>query len=271
MGGRYGPTDCGWRDIRSGRADTGPTHPRATNPLGLHIGIIDIISTTSIKRLRSDDPDYPDPFDEDHELGCDDRLAADRRWRPVAAIAGGVLVLAMIATAVIVNGGDSASTTATVLPPTPRTVIATPRPTIPLSPPSTSLPPETVTTLPPRSSQPGTIPTPEPSTPAPPENSLSTPAPAPAVDPRTVVYRVTGTKQFFDLVTVVYTDEQGVPHTDLNVSLPWTKSVVLNPGVQLKSVVATSLASRLNCTITDAAGQTIVASTNNAIIATCTR
>lgn len=74
------------------------------------------------------------------------------------------------------------------------------------------------------------------------------PPPAP-LNPRTVVYRVTGTKQLFDLVNVVYTDARGFPVTDFNVSLPWTKMVVLNPGVQTESVVATSLYSRLNCSI----------------------
>lgn len=246
--------------------------PCATNADMFHIDIISIISTISIKRLRGDDQDYPDdPFDETNEAGCDDQPgAADRRWRPVAAIAGGVLVLAMIASAVIVNGGDSTSTNATVGPSAPRTVIATPRPTPSLSP-RPSLSPETVTTLPPRSPRTTPPSSAEPGATGPPQASPSTPPPAPAVDPRTVVYRVTGTKLLFDLVTVVYTDAQGLPHTDVNVSLPWTKTVVLNPDVQLKSVIATSLTGRLNCTITNAAGQTIVVSTNNAIIATCTR
>lgn len=96
------------------------------------------------------------------------------------------------------------------------------------------------------------------------------PPPAP-LNPRTVVYRVTGTKQLFDMVNVVYTDARGFPVTDFNVSLPWTKMVVLNPGVQTESVVATSLYSRLNCSIVNTGAQTVVASTNNAIIATCTR
>jgi len=36
-------------------------------------------------------------------------------------------------------------------------------------------------------------------------------------------------------------------------------------------VIATSLMGRLNCAITDAAGQVVVASANNSMIATCTR
>jgi hypothetical protein len=196
----------------------------------------------------------------------DDRVGpADQRWRPIALIAAAVFALAVIATVVILNGGDSTSTTATVAPPT-RTVIATPRPT---SPPSASLPPETVTTVtpPPREPSATAAPTEVPTAP-PPEAS---PAPLPPVSPNTVVYRVTGTKGIFDLVNIVYTDEQGLPRTDLNVSLPWAKAVVLNPGVQTKSVVATSLTGRLNCEITDAQGQPVAVSASNAMIATCAR
>jgi hypothetical protein len=91
------------------------------------------------------------------------------------------------------------------------------------------------------------------------------------VDPRTVVYTVNGTKGLLDFVSIIYTDAQGHPHTDVNVSLPWRKTVMLAPGVQLKSVVATSFSGQLNCAITDAAGQVIVASSNNSLIATCTR
>jgi hypothetical protein len=101
------------------------------------------------------------------------------------------------------------------------------------------------------------------------------PAAVPSVPPdvaaRTFVYRVTGTKQLLDLVTVIYTDAQGAPQTDLNVSLPWSRTVVVNPGVQIRSVVATSLTGHLNCSITDGAGQPVAVSTSNAMIATCTR
>jgi hypothetical protein len=82
---------------------------------------------------------------------------------------------------------------------------------------------------------------------------------------------VTGTKQLLDLVNVVYTDARGYPQTEFNVSLPWSKMIVLNPGVQTQSVIATSIYGRLNCSIVNAAGQTVVASTNNTIMATCTR
>ena len=191
----------------------------------------------------------------------------DQRWRPIAAIAGIIFVLAVIATVVIVNGGDSASTSATVVPPT-RSVIATPRPSARPAPPDASLPPETVTTV-----------TPPPQTTEPNRHRSTNRDPAaggrprlaPDVAARTFVYRVTGTKALLDLVTVIYTDAQGAPQTDFNVSLPWSKTVMLNPGVQLRSVVATSLTGHLNCSITDGAGQPVALSTNNSMIATCTR
>jgi hypothetical protein len=86
-----------------------------------------------------------------------------------------------------------------------------------------------------------------------------------------VVYTVTGTKQAFDLVNIVYTDAHGYPRTEFNVALPWTKMVVLNPGVQTQSVIATSIYSQLNCAVLNAAGQPVVASAKNGSLATCTR
>ena len=223
--------------------------------------------------LDSHIQDYPDDdtvddiyADGDDFYADDDDLLAptDERWRPVALIAGIVFVLALIATVVIVNGGDSASTSATVVVPPSRSVAPSPR----LVPP---LPPETVTTVtpPPKASQTPTAgPTSAPTVIPPPAAVPSVP---PDVAARTFVYRVTGTKPLFDLVTVVYTDAQGAPQTDFNVSLPWSKTVVMNPGVQLRSVVATSLTGHLNCSIIDGAGQPVSMSTSNAMIATCNR
>ncbi|WP_122441613.1 threonine AND proline RICH protein [Mycobacterium attenuatum] len=193
-----------------------------------------------------------------------------------------MVALGAVATAVIINSGDSATTKATVGAPVgapaPRTVVSTtPRTTAPPStspspPPSTTagpnlsappLAPETVTTVTIPSAAPTRMPT------AAPQQPLSPPSAAPS--PRTVVYSVTGTKQLLDIVNVVYTDERGFPVTEFNVALPWTKMVVLNPGVQTESVVATSIYSRLNCVIVNAQGQPVVASTSNSILATCTR
>ena len=64
---------------------------------------------------------------------------------------------------------------------------------------------------------------------------------------------------------------QGALQTDVNVALPWAKTVVLDPGVELRSVTATSVAGQLNCSITDASGATIAAQNNNTLIAACTK
>ena len=216
--------------------------------------------------LDSDIQDYPDDDVDDIYADDDDVIAPiDERWRPVAVIAGIVFVLAVIATVVIVNGGDSASTSATVVVPPSRGVTASPR----LVPP---LPPETVTTVTPPPKKPSPTPTAGPTnapTMIPPPTAV--PSVPPDVAARTFVYRVSGTKGLLDLVTVVYTDVQGAPQTDFNVSLPWSRTVVMNPGVQLRSIVATSLTGHLNCSITDGAGQPVAMSTSNAMIATCTR
>jgi hypothetical protein len=185
------------------------------------------------------------------------------------AVLGAVLAIGAVATAVIINSGDSASTKGTVGP-APTTVMSAPQtsraPSAAQRPsPSTSraqLPPETVTTL-----TPSAAPTAPPIA-APPPALVP---PTATVDPRTIVYSVTGTKQLLDLVNVVYTDARGYPQTEFNVSLPWAKVVVLDPGVQTQSVVATSFVGRINCAIVNAQGQVEVASANNANLATCTR
>ena len=82
---------------------------------------------------------------------------------------------------------------------------------------------------------------------------------------------MTGTRPLLDLVTVVYTDAQGALQTEFNVALPWARTVTLDPGVELKSVTATSLTGQLNCAITDAAGAPLVAQANNSMITTCTQ
>ena len=185
----------------------------------------------------------------------------DRKWLWVASVAGIVLLIAVAGTMMILSGGDSGTTSATV---SSEPSEAAPYPSAapsPRRPSATALPPETITSV-----------TPTPTT-APP-SAIAEPteaAPPPAADPRTITYTVTGTRQLFDLVTIIYTDQQGALHTDVNVALPWTKQVTLDPGVELSSVTATSVAGQLNCAITDGAGATLAAQSSNTIIANCTR
>ncbi|MBO0677627.1 hypothetical protein JRC04_09155 [Mycolicibacterium sp. S2-37] len=194
----------------------------------------------------------------------------DRRWVWIGGMAGAVLLVAVICTMVILGGGDSGSVSATVAPP------AQSRPTATAAAPDTSarqaptatLSPETVTTVTPTAPR-----TPAPSATAAPA-PLPTAAAAPPVatpDPRTITYTVAGNKQLIDLVTVIYTDQQGALQTELNVALPWSKTVTLDPGVQLKSVTATSVGGQLTCAITDPAGTTLVAQTTPSMLATCTQ
>ncbi|OBI06041.1 hypothetical protein A5714_23790 [Mycobacterium sp. E2462] len=203
---------------------------------------------------------------------------ANPRWRPATAVLGAVLALGAIGTAVIINSGDSASTKATLGAPTAQPASSASVTTSPSASPSAApapsrtaqLPQETVTTITP-SAAPGTLPALAPAatpTAAPP---LAAAPPAAALNPRTVVYSVTGTKQLLDLVNIVYTDARGYPQTEFNVSLPWSKVVVLNPGVQNPSVVATSFLGQLNCSIVNSAGQVVVAAGNNSSLASCAR
>jgi hypothetical protein len=208
--------------------------------------------------------DYDAADDDDYDGGYREYTEPiDRRWIWVAGVAGAILLVAVICTVVILGGGDSGSVTATYAPPltttAPVTASAAPRTpsmTAPVPAPTAPLSPETVTTV-----------APTPTAEAQPTAAI----PAPAPSPRTITYQVTGSRQLIDLVTVIYTDGQGALQTDVNVALPWAKQVVLNPGVDLTSVTATSMLGQLNCSITDAAGATVVAQNNNTMITTCTR
>ena len=206
--------------------------------------------------------EYPDY--EDYE-DYDDYHLIDRRWIWVGGVAGAILLVAVICTAVILGGGDSGSVSTTIAPPTTSqpavTTSAPPAATTPSAPPpAATLPPETMTTVTPTAS-------------APPSDAptVAAPAPAPAPAPNTITYRVTGNRSLIDLVTVIYTDAQGALQTDVNVALPWAKTVVLDPGVTLNSVTATSVGGQLNCSITDASGTAIAVQNNNTMIANCTK
>lgn len=217
-----------------------------------------------------DDDSYADTY---HDT-LDDEIyeyedPIDRRWIWVAGVAGAILLIAVICTVVILGGGDSGSVSKTIAAPTPTTgqpatatappVMSSAAPAPPPAP-SASLSPETVTTLAP--------------TPTPTPSATAAPA-APPVDaapsPRTITYQVTGSRALLDMVTVVYTDAQGALQTEFNVALPWSRTVTLDPGVDLKSVIATSLTGQLNCAVSDASGATLVAQANNSMIATCTQ
>jgi len=221
-------------------------------------------SLTPTERIRSPrdeelDSEYPG-FDEydDYDDEYDDE-PIDRRWIWIAGVAGAILLVAVICVVVILGGGDSGSVSTTVAPSTttaqPAATTSAPATTPAAAPPPAApLPPETVTTLTPSASaSPSTAPT----------------SAAPATN--TVTYQVTGNPQLVDFITVIYTDAQGALQTDVNVALPWSRTVVLDPGVTLSSVTATSVGGQLNCSITDGSGATLAAQTNNSMIATCTR
>lgn len=221
-------------------------------------------------RGQDAEPYGEEDYDADYDAYVDGEEPADRRWAWIAGAAGAILLVAVVCTAVILGGGDSGSVSATVgaPPPTrpPATTSAAPEPSA--AAPAMELPRETITTVTPT----------RPSTPAP--SATAAPAPVPnaaaappaTLNPQTITYTVNGAANgLINLVTVIYTDQQGALKTDVNVALPWTKTVVLDPGVQLKSVTATSVGGQLTCAITDANGATLVAQTNASMIATCTQ
>ncbi|WP_197739673.1 hypothetical protein [Mycolicibacterium sp. P1-18] len=224
---------------------------------------------------RSAVRDY-DSYDAESDDYLDDDVyeyeeAIDRRWVWVAGVAAAILLVAIICTVVILGGGDSGSVSKTIAATTPTSAAqdaaTTPARTAPPAvtsvappPPVAALSPETVTTVPPT-----------PTVGAAPAPSVQAAPVVPAVSPRTVTYQVTGTRPLLDLVTVVYTDGQGALQTQFNVALPWVRSVTLDPGVELTSVTATSLTGRLNCSVTDANGTTLVAQNTDSMIATCTK
>jgi hypothetical protein len=212
--------------------------------------------------------EYPD--DDYTDVITYDEDSIDRRWMWIAGIAGVILFIAIGTTGIILGGGDSGSVTATgtsatsMSAPTTATSAPAAASTPAAAPPSGALPAETVTTVSPAPEAPTVVAAPAPAPEAAPPAAQAAPA-------GTITYRVTGNKQLIDLVTVIYTDAQGALQTDVNVALPWTKTVVLNPGVELKSVTATSVGGQLNCGIYDASGALLTYQNNNSMIATCTQ
>ena len=180
------------------------------------------------------------------------------QWRRVALTAVGVLAAAA-ATTVVVRTGEAATTTELNSPPPTRTVVAT------AGPPRSTAPPTAVTV---------TMPVLPPETPVPvvpssdaPSSVGAAPLAEPMVDPRQIVYTVSGNQRPDDPVTVIYADDTGALRTAENVTLPWTMTVV--PDVPVNYVTASSAGSQLNCRITDAQGTTVAAQRDNTISTTC--
>ncbi len=91
----------------------------------------------------------------------------------------------------------------------------------------------------------------------------------PPLDLRQIVYTVAGNQRPEDPVTVVYADETGTLRTLHDVTLPWTMTVT--PELPVNYVTANGRGSQLNCWITDAAGGTVVSSTDFSPSTTCNR
>ncbi len=225
------------------------------------------------------DTDYTE-----YEFPPDYHDQLDRRWIWVAGVAGVILMIAVICTGIILGGGDSgtvsaATSSATTEPAAPSataTPSAVPAPgadaPAPLPPaPDPATLPEIVTTVTPTPSAAVPAPAPAPAEPPAPVVVPEAPVADPALAARTVTYHVTGNRSLLDLVTVIYTDAQGALQTDVNVALPWVKTVTLDPGVTLSSVTATSVGGQLNCSIVDGSGAAVVVQANDTMIATCTR
>ncbi|MEE9243842.1 MAG: hypothetical protein V3U55_07380 [Mycobacterium sp.] len=215
-----------------------------------------------------EDYDSVGNFDDYGPIDDIDEANIDRRWMWIAGGTGAILFVSVIIASLILGGGDSGSVSATVVSTKPATSAAPAPPPTPRVAAPPSLPAETITTVTPPPSPTALTPTAQPAPPLPPAPEAP---PPPAAAPGTVTYQVTGDRRLIDLVTVIYTDEQGALVTDVNVALPWSKTLVLNPGVRLSSVTATSVAGKLNCSITDANGAVIAVQNNNSIITNCTR
>jgi hypothetical protein len=246
--GSRGTSAGGYPDVETDVVDGGAAYRRRAAESGY--GDSDV---------KDDDIQDYDAYDDDDIYEYED--AIDRRWIWVAGVAGAILLIAVICTVVILGGGDSGPVSKTVAAPTSTTAqaatttappamtsAAPPAPVAPLS-------PETVTTV----------------APSPTANAVPAPTEVAPPSPQVVTYHVRGTRQLLDLVTVVYTDAQGALQTEFNVALPWTRTVTLDPGVELKSVTATSLTGQLNCSVTDSTGATVVAQNTNSMITTCTK
>ncbi|MET0475050.1 MAG: hypothetical protein ABW001_10465 [Mycobacterium sp.] len=251
------PTSETGRTATRGARTGGFTDVETDFPRGSDVHDYDSYKDSYGDSYGEHEDEYDDGYDEIYSY--EDPI--DRRWIWVAGVAGAILLIAVICTVVILGGGDSGSVSKTIMATTPTTApvatstappaMTSAAPAAPVAP----LSPETVTTIAPS-----------------PSATATDPAPAVAApSPGAITYQVTGTRPLLDLVTVVYTDAQGALQTEFNVALPWSRTVTLDPGVELKSVTATSLTGQLNCSIIDASGAAIVAQATNSMITTCTK
>lgn len=169
----------------------------------------------------------------------DDDWTAPRQWPRVMFTVSGVAIAAVITMVVVQTGGSATVTDGTAS--APRTVIAT---VAPAAPQAAAEIPVLV-------------------------QSAAQPQAQPRTDLRQVVYTVAGNQRPDDPVTVVYTDETGTLQKTENVVLPWT--LTITPSLPVSYVTASSRGSQLNCWITDAAGNTMVAQTEFSPSTTCNR
>lgn len=198
---------------------------------------------------------------------------SNENWKWVASIAGAVFAIAVIATAVVLSGGNDKPPAAAVTTPVPSlTPVTTTPPPPPPSVTSSAKPSTTTVTSTPVQE----TPTVEPSTEAPPpepppSNPMLPPEGQRPITPAAFAYYVTGNQTPGDLLTITYTDGNGVTRTVLGASLPWTMIVTPSPGITGGSITATSFASQVNCSITNSANQMLAVQSNNGIIARCAK
>ncbi|MUM16528.1 hypothetical protein FZI91_02240 [Mycobacterium sp. CBMA271] len=234
-------------------------------------------------RRSSDYEPYDDPYDSETTpqyagySGLDEDYeyrppGSNENWKWVASIAAAVFTIAVIATAVVLSGGnDRGAAVAVTTPVSSLTPVTTTPP--PPQPSATSVKPSTTTvTSTPAAETPSTAPSTEAPPPEPPpSNPMLPPEGQRPISPAAFVYYVTGNQTPGDLLTITYTDGYGQARTVLGASLPWTMIVNPSPGIVGGSITATSFASQVNCSISNSENQMLAVQSNNSIIARCAK
>ncbi|MBB4853300.1 hypothetical protein HNP40_000666 [Mycobacteroides chelonae] len=208
-------------------------------------------------------------LDEDYEYRPP---GANDNWKWVASIAGAVFAIAVIATAVVLSGGEDKPPAAAVTTPVPSLTPVTTTAPAPPSATSSAKPSTTTLTSTPAAETPSTAPSTEaPPLEPPPSNPMLPPEGQRPITPAAFAYYVTGNQTPGDLLTITYTDGNGITRTVLGASLPWTMIVTPSPGIVGGSITATSFASQVNCSITNSENQMMAVQNNNSIIARCAK